>query len=54
MAHHALITFLSGNPEKTDTGLTGQELKSRVLNTLKGLKETTDKEPQEIERRPIK
>lgn len=41
-------------PEKTDTGLTGQELKSCVLNTLKGLKETTDKEPQEIERRPIK
>lgn len=41
-------------PEKTDTGLTGQELKSRVLNTLKGLKETTGKEPQEIERRPIK
>lgn len=41
-------------PEKTDTGLTGQELTSHVLNMLKGLKETTGKEPQETERRSIK
>ena len=48
---HWYKRYLKGSvPEKTDIGLTGQDLKSTVLKTLKRLEETTDKEPKETER----
>lgn len=47
--HEEMENKVSPRTEHTDPGLTGQVFKSTVLNTLKGPKETTGKEPKGTE-----